>query len=205
MFEAKQEVYAVCRYGAYITKTVDRVTKTQAIVGHDRFDRTAGHSLHKHGTYSRIMLATPENKQLLDEAIERKKQRDAEKAAEEQARREKIAEQKRINMAAFKEAVPDLAIETKLLPDGSRLYSVLLPGRGTERGEIEFSQVFVRATDYVDMNYRTDEAERKVKIDTTWCTNKSESFPSCSGDRVYANEERSRLEEILCEVWLRTW
>lgn len=205
MFEAGQEVYVTSRYPTYTVKKIDRVTKTQAIVGNERFNRITGLPQARHSVSASIMLATPENKQLLDEAIERKKQRDAEKAAEEQARREKIAEQKRINMAAFKEAVPDLAIETKLLPDGSRLYSVLLPGRGTERGGIEFSQVFVHATDYVDMNYRTDEAERKVKMDTTWCTNKSESFPSCSGDCVYANEERSRLEEILCEVWLRTW
>lgn len=213
MFTKGQLVYVKSRYATGLEEpvAVERVTKTQAIVGGARYYRASGQPIDK---YNRnvIYAATPENKEMLEKVFEREAQRRAEKEAEQQAREQAIAERNRQEMEAFKAAVtlptnidlwPKTRLEMRTLPDGSRLYSALLPGQ--EDKDVTFSQVFIRVTDVMEQNWRTEEVEHNVRLHTTWCTNASDSFPSCSGERVPVEQERQAIERILCTVWHRTW
>lgn len=179
---------------SFTTDTIERVTKTQAIVRGKRFKRNSGDPIDRWSNY-RIEPFTQEVKEDLKERKQRRIERIEERKKKDEQRAQCIEESNKKELEAFKAVFPH-NVPGQLLPDGSRMYSVLLPGN-PGRG-ISFFQAIVRVVDEKDWNGKVEPVSY-----VTWFTDSSSSFPSRSGEKADGRTEEELVQWCLAVIWNR--
>lgn len=139
--------HAHWNYGviSYCEAKVDRVTKTIAEVKGLRFKRDSGKACDEN--HFVIKKRTPENIKELDYFIQERKgrmEKREQEAKRRQVEREKREQKKLEELNNY--LINNPLVDPRVLPDGSRLYEIILPRKGPEK----FRMLFVHVWEDID-------------------------------------------------------
>ena len=204
MFEQGQKVYLETGFGVHSVVTIDRVTKTQAIVNRVRFNRANGREIANrlHTRRKSILPITPVITEQLEQNAKNHQQNLADEQAKQEQHQAKIAKLRREQMELFVQHVPSPDVTTQVMSDGARIYTVVLPSN-PKRPEIQYTFAIVCCKTKQEMNFRTGQMEPEVTVSYSWLTNQGSGFSSSGGTYIKPTEEADTLRQILCDIWFR--
>lgn len=190
-------------FGVHSVVTIDRVTNTQAIVGSTRFDRIDGRAIKRRSVfYPRIWTIASATTEKLNNNADQHQQNLADERAECARHRAVIAQRRQEQMELFMQHVPSPDVTTQVMPDGARIYTVVLPPN-PKRPEIKYTFAIVCCMTRQEMNFRTGQVEPEVTVSYSWLTNQGSGFSSSGSTYIKPAEEMDTLLQILCDIWFR--